>query len=426
MRVLNRGGFTNPDVLRLPPLAGRYQPCIVKDYGARGALHRLIAPLLARHELAQLERVVGLSGVPAWVTVVDSRALAMECIEGAPLTRHEHHHALPAAFFTELQAILEALLARGIVYLDLRSASNVLVTPGGAPALIDFASATQLPLPRALVRWLYARALRKLRERFERRPGESLPPRIGARPQATLDLGRVRFTYRDAGRVTDPVPVLLLHDVGLDHRVFASWFDAAPGSGRRVIAVDLPPFGGSRSAARRARARDRAAELLALLDALRLRRVDVVGHGVGALVGLALAARAPSRVERGLLLEAPLAALDPDFLGRWGDAHLDPAALRARLLAAIPPALDADLRVELERALSAVPSRELTAPYRELAPIAAFPRAYALDRLPPLPDGWAMDERGLLTDPEAARRWLARHPSPPGRSVTSASPPGSA
>jgi pimeloyl-ACP methyl ester carboxylesterase len=408
VRLLNRGGLANPDVLWVPPRSQGGEPCIVKDYatGRAWPLRRLLSRALARRELAQLERVAGLPGVPAWAEAVDERALAMECLVGTALTRHEHYRTLPAEFFTALEGILEGLLARGVVYLDLRSASNVLVTASGAPALVDFASALRLPAPRGLVRWLYARALRKHRRRFECRPGEPIAPSVHARPWTEIDLGRARFRLRDGGRPDDPRPLLLLHDVGLDHRAFGPWFDAAAASGRRAIGVDLPPFGGSRSGRLRARPRERARELLALLDALRIETVEPVGHGWGALVAIALAALAPGRVGRGLLLEAPLGRLDDGFLGRWLDAHLEPRSLRERIRREIPLGLPADARAELERSLALLPLRALASPYREL-PLAAAPGpAYALDLRATLPATWSARGRSLLVDGSRIRSWL--------------------
>lgn len=407
VRLLNRGGRVNPDVLLVPAPVGGGAPCIVKDYGAAGGfLRRLLGRALARRELLHLERVMGLPGVPGWAERVGERALAMEFIEGRALTRREHYRSLPAVFFTALEGILEGALERGVVYLDLRSASNVLVTASGAPALVDFASATRFPMPSVLARWIYARALRKHRHRFERRPGEPIAPSVRRRPESEIDLGRVRFRLRDAGREDDARPLLLLHDVGLDHHVFGCWYPAMEELGRRAIGVDLPPFGGSRSARERARADDRARELLALLDALRLGSVDLVGHGFGALVALALASRVPERLGRGLLLGAPLGAIDAAFLARWNDAHRSPDSLRSRIRASIPLDLPSPDRVELERALEAAAARALAAPYRELSLTGIGARGYAIRDLPPLPADWSTAPETALVDLRAVKSWI--------------------
>ena len=75
--MLNVGGLTNPDVLLIR--RDGQAPLVVKDWSRRGALVRaLLAPLLVRHELAMLERVEGLPGLPAPRQRIDRLALALE------------------------------------------------------------------------------------------------------------------------------------------------------------------------------------------------------------------------------------------------------------------------------------------------------------------------------------------------------------
>ncbi|MCB9915346.1 MAG: phosphotransferase [Planctomycetes bacterium] len=56
-------------------------------------------------------------------------------LDGAPL--HEAR-ALPRDFFDHLDALVEALHARGVCHNDLHKEQNVVVAADGAPALIDF------------------------------------------------------------------------------------------------------------------------------------------------------------------------------------------------------------------------------------------------------------------------------------------------
>ncbi len=64
----------------------------------------------------------------------------------------------------------------------------------------------------------------------------------------------------------------------------------------RLIAPDLRGFGDSAKPAGPFGAEDQAADMLALLDALHVEKVGVVGHDVGGAVMQALALRAPERV----------------------------------------------------------------------------------------------------------------------------------
>lgn len=118
-------------------------------------------------------------------------------------------------------------------------------------------------------------------------------------------------------------PVLLLHSGVADRRM---WRAQLPLLGRthRVIAPDLPGFGGSPPDPG---PNDAAAGLVALLDAKGIDRAAVVGASLGGRVALELADRYPSRVDR-------LVLLAPAF--RWSPPSPDATAFaetEARLLA---------------------------------------------------------------------------------------------
>ncbi|HKC52489.1 MAG TPA: alpha/beta fold hydrolase [Myxococcota bacterium] len=343
--MLNVGGLANPDVLLVRREVGA--PVVVKDWSRRGPLVRaFLGPLLARHELAMLERVEGLPGLPRPCQRIDRLALALEFVAGRPLRRRTHGRALPSAFFIALEGILEGLRLRGVAYLDLRSPTNVLVTPSSAPALVDLGSALALPLPRALRAVFERRALAKLRARFEGSESESAP--AGDAGARDLKLGGTRFHLRDHGRPDDPLPILMLPDVGLSARVFAPIAERAAAHGRRVIGVDLPGFGGSRAGVSSLRASRVAAQLEALVDALRIARFDLLAQGWSVLPAAALAARVPERARR-------LVALD----ARTSEGSSDPERLRALVQAGLPSALAPALRAELEAELARAPARTL-------------------------------------------------------------------
>jgi pimeloyl-ACP methyl ester carboxylesterase len=337
VRVLNRGGPANPDVLVLA--RGGAEPVIVKDYARRSRLARLLGPAFVRHELAMLERLEGIPGVPRPVGRLGRLALAMELVDGVPLRRHALPEGLDAAFFDALEGIVAAISARGVVHLDLRSPTNVLCTRSGGPAIVDLASAFRLPLPRSLAQRFHARALRKLRRRFEREGSRPPPPPA---PIATRDfsVGHVRFRLADVGSIDDPVPALLLHDVGHACVAFAEVVARAEAAGRRAIAPDLPPFGASSRVRRGLSPQAQAARVMRLLDALRVARVDAVGHGFGGFVARALYLRAPERVRRLVTLDTPTKALAGAWLGRVEAACAgDGEALLRRLLAELPEVL---------------------------------------------------------------------------------------
>jgi pimeloyl-ACP methyl ester carboxylesterase len=282
----------------------------------------------------------------------------MDFVDGGPLRRHGFPGGLPAAFFDALDGMAAAVAARGVVHLDLRSPTNVLCTSSGAPAIVDLGSAFPLPVPRWLARRIHARAVRKLRRRFQSAGGA---PIAAPSVLATRDLAAAgqRFRIADAGSLDDAVPALLLHDVGLANLAFAEVIGCAAAAGRRAIAPDLPPFGASSRARFGSSLASHAARVLGLLDVLRVERVDVVGHGWGGLVGRALAARAPGRVRSLLTLDTPLLALRGRWPRRWEAARDGGPALREVLESELPAGLDAAARRLLRAYLVQVPARTL-------------------------------------------------------------------
>jgi pimeloyl-ACP methyl ester carboxylesterase len=96
-------------------------------------------------------------------------------------------------------------------------------------------------------------------------------------------------------------PLLLVHGMGGS---WESWLANIPslGESHRVIAVDLPGFGGSDPLPAGAVFGGYADVLEALLDELGLPGVAVFGHSLGGLVALTLAARSPERVRCAVLV----------------------------------------------------------------------------------------------------------------------------
>jgi lipase len=118
-------------------------------------------------------------------------------------------------------------------------------------------------------------------------------------------------------------PVLALHGVtGHGRRFERLAREGLPA--HRVVAVDLrghgrstwdPPW----------HAEVHVGDLLDTLDAHGLERVAVVGHSFGGLLATHLAARAPERVERLVLLD-PAIALDPAVAAERADEQRNPPA----------------------------------------------------------------------------------------------------
>ncbi len=109
------------------------------------------------------------------------------------------------------------------------------------------------------------------------------------------------------GRPFDPArpSIVFIHGAGMDHTVWALQTRYFAHRGRNVLAVDLPGHG--RSKGRPLAAIGDIADWLArLLDAAGIESAAVVGHSLGALAALEVAARHGARVAAAALLAISL------------------------------------------------------------------------------------------------------------------------
>ena len=173
--VLNRGNARNPDVLLVE--AGD-RLVVVKDFAPRAAWVRAtIGRWITSREMRAYRILEGHPAVPRLLGRIDALAFALEYRPGRRMSRRLAAELAPG-FIDRLAAAVREMHARGVVHLDLRHRSNVLVDEREQPILIDFASAVMLPprgfLARRLLAWL-ARwdwdAVEKWRQRVEPESG---------------------------------------------------------------------------------------------------------------------------------------------------------------------------------------------------------------------------------------------------------------
>jgi serine/threonine protein kinase len=172
-RVLNRGGWSNPDVLLVRHAGERV---VVKDWAGRSSfVRRWLAPWLCARELHAWRALGGHPAVPRLVGPIDRLAFAVEYRPGETLFKGRLE-PLPEGFLAELEAALAELHRRGVVHLDLRNRTNVLRDAQGRPVLIDFGSALVFRPGSLAARWLLPlfaafdrRALRKWETKQRRR-----------------------------------------------------------------------------------------------------------------------------------------------------------------------------------------------------------------------------------------------------------------
>jgi hypothetical protein len=87
------------------------------------------------HEQVVYEKLKGVHGVPAWAGRVGPAGFAVEYIDALPLA---NFRPPPPGYFERMRAILDAVHARGVAYVDANKRSNMLVGPDGQAWLIDF------------------------------------------------------------------------------------------------------------------------------------------------------------------------------------------------------------------------------------------------------------------------------------------------
>jgi pimeloyl-ACP methyl ester carboxylesterase len=127
----------------------------------------------------------------------------------------------------------------------------------------------------------------------------SQPPQLEGVAHRYVDAAGITFHIADAG-AGDP-PVLLLH--GWPQHWYM-WRKVIPrlAERHRVLALDLRGFGWSDAPEQGYLKEQMAGDVLRVLDALDLERVDLAGHDWGGWIGFLLALRAPDRIRRFLAL----------------------------------------------------------------------------------------------------------------------------
>lgn len=107
---------------------------IVRDVARSAPWLRWLAKRLMRREAAALAQLDGLAGVPALISLQETR-LERQYIAGKPM-----QDARPGdrQFYTECAKLLRCLHRHGVVHNDLAKEPNVLVTDDGSPAFIDY------------------------------------------------------------------------------------------------------------------------------------------------------------------------------------------------------------------------------------------------------------------------------------------------
>jgi len=132
-----------------------------------------------------------------------------------------------------------------------------------------------------------------------------------------------RVAYRTCGNEVGP-PVLLIHAFASQSGSWQATAETLARQGFRVIAPDLRGHGRSQRTATYA-LMDFEQDLIALLDALALHDVCLVGHSLGGHLALRLAAHQPGRIRRLVAEAAPVPPSDEADAAALAAARPGPA-----------------------------------------------------------------------------------------------------
>ena len=124
--------------------------------------------------------------------------------------------------------------------------------------------------------------------------------------------------FRDEGPKNDPSPLVLIHGTASSLHTWQGWVGDLRAR-KRVISFDLPGFGltgpfTGQYAADDYRADNLARFTLDFLDALRVQRFAIGGNSLGGEVAWRVAAMAPARVDRLILVDATGYAFVPEHI----------------------------------------------------------------------------------------------------------------
>ena len=143
-------------------------------------------------------------------------------------------------------------------------------------------------------------------------PTSSPPPAPSAAPaslsastqETDQQLPGVALHYQTWGAPNPDRAVVLIHGLTANHKCWALLGPHLADAGYFVIAPDLRGRGLSGKPPQGYGVSIHAADLLALLDALNIRQADIVGHSLGAVIAMYLAAVHPARVRKLVMIDA--------------------------------------------------------------------------------------------------------------------------
>jgi hypothetical protein len=149
-------GLTREDLRRLPVQPFRtgsaykadlllYQagdgPILLKDYAGKRGVWRSLGAVGTGREARALQTLADVDGVPRFLGRPDRYCVAMTLVPGRRARKDDPELRGNEAFVRDLELLVGQMHARGVVHLDLKHRSNLLVSDDGKPVVLDFESA---------------------------------------------------------------------------------------------------------------------------------------------------------------------------------------------------------------------------------------------------------------------------------------------
>ena len=137
---------------------------VVKDYGKRGWLGRMLGRFHVARE-ARIYRILqDVRGVPSFLGSRDRESFTVAHVPGRPIDQYQHHkQEVVEKILGELERLIDEIHRKGITHLDLRRRDNILVDENGQVHIIDFAGSLHFR-PGSLGDWWLFPLLKKIDE----------------------------------------------------------------------------------------------------------------------------------------------------------------------------------------------------------------------------------------------------------------------
>lgn len=186
---LRCGRTYKPDLL-VYQMGGRQ--ILLKDYSRKaGAWRDILGVVCTGREARALRALAGLAGVPQFRGRPDRYSVAMTFIPGRRVSGSDSQLRGNEDFVRELERIVAQMHSRGVVHLDLKHRSNLMVSSDGSPVVLDFESALCLNQ-----RWPGCRLAVKLLGQFDWLAVQNWKRRLCPHMLSEREMRRARLARR--------------------------------------------------------------------------------------------------------------------------------------------------------------------------------------------------------------------------------------